>query len=122
MPELPEVETVRRTLKHLILHKRIRDIDVFYDRMLRNCSESELKQRVIGRQFKDIERVGKYLIFLLDDVAIISHLRMEGKYFIKQTELPKEKHEHIIFYFEDGDTLRYQDTRKFGTFDVCEIG
>jgi formamidopyrimidine-DNA glycosylase len=121
MPELPEVETVRRTLKNLILNKKIRDVDVFYSKMVRGVNEEEFKSRVIGRTFLDIKRVGKYLIFILDDVGLISHLRMEGKYFIKNADDPKDKHEHVIFYFEDGDTLRYNDTRKFGTFDLCEL-
>ena len=43
---------------------------------------------------------------------------MEGKYFIKSLDAPRDKHEHVIFYFSDGTTLRYQDTRKFGTFDI----
>jgi len=121
MPELPEVETVRKTLKRLILQKRIRDVDVFYDKMIRGYEVEEFRQKVIGRTFLDIQRRGKYLIFMLDDVALISHLRMEGKYFIKNADEPKDKHEHVIFYFEDGDTLRYHDTRKFGTFDLCQL-
>lgn len=121
MPELPEVETVKNTLKNLILHKQIRDIDVFYDRMIRNVSIEDFKKNYINKSIIDIKRYGKYLIFLFEDIALISHLRMEGKYFIKNTDDPKNKHEHVIFYFTDGSTLRYHDTRKFGTFDVCEL-
>ena len=120
MPELPEVETVRRTLKNLVLHKTIRDIDVFYDKIIRNRTVDEFKQHLVGKTINDIRRYGKYLIFDFDDISLISHLRMEGKYFIKNADFPKEKHEHIIFYFTDGDTLRYNDTRKFGTMDIVE--
>ncbi len=121
MPELPEVETVKNTLKNLITGKEIRDIDIFYSKMIRNATESEFKITFMGKTIKDIDRYGKYLIFLFDDIALISHLRMEGKYFIKDIDLPREKHEHVIFYFTDGTTLRYNDTRKFGTYDICEI-
>ena len=120
MPELPEVETVRNTLKNFVLHKEIRDIDVFYEKIVRNKSIDEFKQLLIGKSFFDIERYGKYLLFRFDDYVLISHLRMEGKYFIKELDLPKEKHEHIIFYFSNGETLRYQDVRKFGTMDIVK--
>jgi len=118
MPELPEVETVRRTLSTLILNKEIRDIDVFYPKMIRNVEILKFRETLIGRSIDSIDRYGKYLVFNLGDVSLISHLRMEGKYFIKNTDLPREKHEHVIIYFTDGDTLRYHDTRKFGTMDI----
>ena len=121
MPELPEVETVKNTLLHLIKGKTIRDIDVFYDKIIRHSTVTEFKKNYNNKTLKDIQRYGKYLIFIFDDIALISHLRMEGKYFIKNTDSPREKHEHIIFYFTDGSTLRYHDTRKFGTMDICQI-
>lgn len=118
MPELPEVETVKRTLNNLILNKTIRDIDIFYNKIIRNKTDQEFKELLIGRSIDDIDRYGKYLIFNLGDISLISHLRMEGKYFIRNADEPKEKHEHIIIYFTDGSTLRYHDTRKFGTMDI----
>ncbi len=120
MPELPEVETVRKTLSNLILNKEIRDIDIFYGKIIRNISEEDFKRKLIGKRIDEIDRYGKYLIFNLDDISLISHLRMEGKYFIKNADEPKEKHEHIIIYFTDGETLRYHDTRKFGTMDIVD--
>ena len=118
MPELPEVETVRKTLSNLIVNKTIRDIDVFYTKIIRNVSVEEFKQKLENKVLKKIDRYGKNLIFNFGEISLISHLRMEGKYFIKNADMPKEKHEHIIFYFTDGDTLRYHDTRKFGTMDL----
>ncbi len=118
MPELPEVETVRNTLKKLILNKTIRDIDVFYEKMIRNVDVDTFKEKLVNKTLTDIRRYGKHLVFQYEDVLLISHLRMEGKYFIKDLDLPREKHEHVIFYFKDGTTLRYNDTRKFGTFDL----
>lgn len=120
MPELPEVETVKNTLKNLILHKTVRDIDVFYEKMIRNVDVKTLQNLLINKELSDIKRYGKHLVFVFDDLLLISHLRMEGKYFIKPLDQPKTKHEHVIFYFTDGTSLRYNDTRKFGTFDLIK--
>ena len=120
MPELPEVETVRRTLSNLVVGKEIRDVDIFYNKIIRNKTDNEFKDILIGRTIDEIDRYGKYLIFNLGDESLISHLRMEGKYFIRNADEPKEKHEHIIIYFTDGSTLRYHDTRKFGTMDIIK--
>lgn len=74
----------------------------------------EFKEKLVGLEFKDILRRGKYLIFDLGDYYLTSHLRMEGKYFVKDSNEEIQKHEHIIFSFIDGTDLRYHDTRKFG--------
>ena len=121
MPELPEVETVRQTLKMNITGKTIRDVDVFYEKMIHGSTVSRFIERLKNQTIRDILRYGKYLVFVFDDIALISHLRMEGKYFLKDLDFPRDKHEHIIFYFTDDSTLRYQDTRKFGTMELSEI-
>ena len=113
MPEIAEVETVRNTLKKRILHKKIKEVQVFYEPMI----ESDLvsfKTNLVGESFIDIKRRGKWLIFETEKYYLLSHLRMEGKYFIKDRNEEKEKHEHVIFIFDDDTTLRYNDTRKFG--------
>lgn len=117
MPELPEVETVRKTLLRLIQGKEIRDIDVFYEKMV-HCDVETFQKSLIGNTIKDISRIGKYLLFEIGDYILVSHLRMEGKYFVRNLEENHNKHEHVIFYFTDDLTLRYHDTRKFGTFDL----
>lgn len=120
MPELPEVETVRRSLNLLVKGKMIRDVDVFYDKMVRNVSVEVFKERLQEAPIVDIKRRGKYLLFDIGDDVIVSHLRMEGRYFIKPLDQARDKHEHLIFYFRDGSTMRYHDTRKFGTFDLVK--
>ena len=79
MPELPEVETVRRTLKNFVLHKTIDSIEVRYPRIIDGDVETFVST-LIHQSICDIDRYGKYLIFILDHDAFISHLRMEGKY------------------------------------------
>ena len=117
MPEIAEVETVRNTLKQRILNKKIKDVKVLYSKMLEN-NEEEFKRILIDNEFKDILRVGKWLIFELNNHYLLSHLRMEGKYFIKDSTSKIEKHEHIIINFEDNTDLRYHDTRKFGSMKI----
>ena len=115
MPELPEVETVKNVLKDTILNRQIIGIDVYYNRIIQDIDENSFKQQLVNKTFVDILRKGKFLIFVLsDNTYLISHLRMEGKYFIKKQELETEKHEHIVFHLDNGCDLRYHDTRKFG--------
>ena len=70
--------------------------------------------------FQEILRRGKWLIFDLGEYYLCSHLRMEGKYFIKKHEEPIDKHEHVIFELDDGYDLRYADVRKFGRMDLVK--
>ena len=121
MPELPEVETVRKTLYNLILNKKIESINVIYSKIIKEASVISFINKLVDKTILDIKRQGKYLIFILDDIALISHLRMEGKYFIKDKSDNLEKHEHIVFNFTDGSTLRYHDVRKFGTMDLRSL-
>ena len=118
MPELPEVETVRRTLEYQLLGEQIEQVTVLYETMLSPNKESFIN-KLVGQVFRRIERYGKYLFFIFDDYSIISHLRMEGKYFIKHHE-KIVNHEHIIFYLKSGKSLRYHDVRKFGTMKLVE--
>lgn len=112
MPELPEVETVKETLKKQILKKRIKNIKILYDGIIASDVRN-FEKNIINQEFVDIQRRGKFLIFELTDYYLVSHLRMEGKFFIKKENEKFAKHEHIIFYLDDV-TLRYHDTRKFG--------
>lgn len=117
MPELAEVETVRNVLKKRILNKKIKDVKIIYDKMIENDIEY-FKTILINNEFIDIKRIGKWLIFELKDHYLLSHLRMEGKYFIKDSNEEYAKHEHVIISFNDGTDLRYHDTRKFGKMKI----
>jgi len=119
MPEIAEVETVRRTLKKHVLNKKITNIDIIYPKIVETDLE-EFKNNLINNKFIDIKRKGKWLIFELQKYYLLSHLRMEGKFFLKNNKEEKEKHEHIIITFDDNMTLRYHDTRKFGRMALVE--
>lgn len=120
MPELPEVETVRQTLRHFILDQEIEGIDVYYDKIIQGDTQ-EFIHRLTHQTIREIDRVGKYLIFLLDNDAFVSHLRMEGKYHIVDQSVPIDKHTHVAFHLPEHQDLRYIDTRKFGRMELVDL-
>ncbi|OEG00095.1 DNA-formamidopyrimidine glycosylase [Vulcanibacillus modesticaldus] len=124
MPELPEVETVRRALLKQIIGKTITKVDVFYPRIIRHPHDiEEFKMLLKGQTLHKIDRRGKYLLFRFDQVTLVSHLRMEGKYLYKaEKSVSLDKHVHVVFYFNDGSELQYHDVRKFGTMELVFKG
>lgn len=115
MPELPEVESIVRSLKKKILLKKISKIHVYLDKVIRNNKRDFIK-KIKGSTIKDILRRGKFIIIKLsggDYLAI--HLKLSGQLFYLPSKTPKEKHTHLIFEFKDSkDELRYRDVRQFG--------
>ena len=116
MPELPEVETVRRILETQLIGLSIKEVKVHYERLLENVTKEEFIHELTNESFVSLSRRGKYLIFILKKHSLVVHLRMEGKFFFKEAGAPLEKHEHLEFVLSDGHVLRYHDTRKFGRF------
>lgn len=114
MPELPEVETVKETLKRQILNNRIVNVKVHYAKTIEFPTVEEFEKQIINQKFNDIKRRGKWLMFELDDYYLLSHLRMEGKYNIKDVGDKPNKHEHVVLVLDNNKELRYQDVRKFG--------
>lgn len=117
MPELPEVETVLRTLETEIKNKKIIDIDILYKPII-DDDIVDFKKKLIGQHFRNFKRRGKYLLFEMDNVTLVSHLRMEGKYYYVSKDYPINKHVHIIFSLDDGHLLLYHDVRKFGRMEL----
>lgn len=118
MPELPEVETIKRTLSQLIIGKTITDITIYWPKIIKHPDTEMFKQLLIGQTFQQMNRKGKFLLFHLDDYILVSHLRMEGKYRVENSSIPIDKHTHVIFTLDDKEELRYHDVRKFGTMHV----
>lgn len=119
MPELPEVETVVRTLETQIKDAMICDVNIIYSPIV---TDPDFRSRMIGQHFREFKRRGKYLIFVMDDLLFVSHLRMEGKYYLLGASDPVDKHTHVIFKLDDGRELRYHDVRKFGRMELMDIG
>lgn len=123
MPELPEVETIRRTLEELIVGKKIDHVSVFWPKIIKYPGEiTQFQDALIGQTFIGTGRRGKFLILYTNDFALVSHLRMEGKYGLFQHADEMDKHTHVIFHFTDGTELRYKDVRKFGTMHLYTKG
>ncbi|SDJ21893.1 DNA-formamidopyrimidine glycosylase [Natribacillus halophilus] len=121
MPELPEVETVRKTLVQLVQDRQIVDSEVSWPRMIKKPDDVEAFRFLLaGQTIRNISRKGKFLIFNLDDYALVSHLRMEGKYSIGGGEA--DKHTHVRFFLDDHRELHYRDVRKFGTMHLFPAG
>lgn len=123
MPELPEVETVRRSLEALVVGKTIGNVEVRLPRLIRTPGDvGRFQTQLAGCRIEAVERRGKYLIFRVPPYRLISHLRMEGQYRLHQAGEPEGPHTHIIFHFTDGTELRYRDVRQFGTMDLIAEG
>ncbi|SDZ54296.1 formamidopyrimidine-DNA glycosylase [Evansella caseinilytica] len=123
MPELPEVETVKSTLQQLIKNEQIKDVTITWPKMIKQPDDAEaFRHRLLGQTFYEIQRRGKFLIFHLDEDALVSHLRMEGRYGMFHPEEAPDKHTHVRFLFESGKELRYRDVRKFGTMHLFPKG
>lgn len=120
MPELPEVETVKNGLKNKVLNKKITNCKVLYQGIIAYPDKENFIKNITNQTINDIKRRGKFLIFELDDYYLISHLRMEGKYFIKEPTETISKHDHVIFTLDNINELRYNDTRKFGKMHLVK--
>ncbi len=119
MPELPEVETIVRTLRLYLIGKKIRSIEVITPKIIRSplpLALRTLKQATII----DIKRIGKMILILLDPPASLAvHLKMTGQLLLQPSETPVDKHTHVIWTLaSSGKQLRYRDVRKFG-FLLC---
>lgn len=119
MPELPEVETVRRSLAKNIIGKSISHILINYEGNICQPKPEKFIEMLKGKVFEELKRKGKFLIFYLsDELALVIHLRMTGQLVYTKSELPLEKHTHLIFRLDGGMDLRFLDMRKFGTIDL----
>ncbi len=114
MPELPEVETVRKSLLLKLKGKTIKDLKVLHNNVFQSQNIEEVIKNIKNQTIRDIKRRGKWLMYDLDDYYLLSHLRMEGKYIYRDINEKIEKHELVIFNIDNEFELRYKDVRKFG--------
>ena len=114
MPELPEVETIKNVLSKIVVGHTIKKIDVYRKTTIEGDS-NEFIYSLEGEKFLSVSRIGKYLIFhLTNDKVIVSHLRMEGKYYEFDENESDSKYAKVVFHFDNGKKLCYDDSRCFG--------
>lgn len=120
MPELPEVETVRRIIDPLVVQQRINDVVLTdFTCVLEAPDGVEPRSALIGRTIVEVRRRGKYLLFLLDDgLWMVMHLRMTGRLLIVKRGKPPVRFQHLAIELDNGMELRFGDQRKFGRVRV----
>jgi formamidopyrimidine-DNA glycosylase len=120
MPELPEVETVRRGLAPLLLGRRVLSVEVREAR-LRVPIRRRALGRIRGARVTAVKRRSKYLLVETDaGVTLLMHLGMTGQLWIADADRPRRPHEHVVFALDDGRQLRFADARRFGFVDLVE--
>jgi formamidopyrimidine-DNA glycosylase len=121
MPELPEVETVRRGLIPVLEGKIIQEIDVYRDG-LRYPFPPLFKERLKGQQILSLTRRAKYLLLNLNEGhTLVVHLGMSGRLRIEDTSLfTLQKHDHVVFHNNENKTIAYNDARRFGLMDLVQ--
>jgi formamidopyrimidine-DNA glycosylase len=122
MPELPEVETIRRDLQGEVVGRKIKGVEVRNGRTVRrHPSAKHFRARLEGHTIKSIDRAGKYLLLGLDDgETLVVHLGMSGQLQrAKMVKEPKAPHTHVVITFTQGGQLRFVDPRTFGELFVA---
>jgi formamidopyrimidine-DNA glycosylase len=123
MPELPEVEVIRRGLAPLLVGRRFLAVQVGPKRLRQQSPPGELRRWVQGRRLNNLRRRGKYLRFNLEGgVTLLIHLGMTGRLLVGPPSAPPLPHVHLVFQMEGGLDLFFQDSRRFGQVLVYPPG
>ena len=122
MPELPEVETIARTLEPAVRGRVIAGIELLYRPLLRRGGRKDL-EGMNGRRVLGVRRRGKMLLIACEGGrTLVFHLKMTGQFLFAATGEARDKHTRLVMRFEDGkNELRFRDIRKFG-FLLCLEG
>jgi len=119
MPELPEVETIKRDIEKQVIGHKIEDVWYDWAKTLKPDPET-FKKAVVGKRFKDISRRAKLFIFRLDSTPLIVHLKLSGRLLYRnQTDKP-DQFTHVVLKLDKGKELRFADMRKFGWLRVLK--
>ncbi len=115
MPELPEVEIVRRDLESHVLGHRVASVEVLWERSIATPAAPEFVRRLTGRAITGVDRRGKFLLLRLDSGETLAvHLRMTGRLLVRPAGAAPDPHLRVRIVLEDGAELRFADQRKFG--------
>ena len=122
MPELPEVETIARQLRGLVVGKRIADFESFWHRVTEPMPAAHVAARLAGRRIAGVGRRGKFVVLELDSgEALIVSLRMTGRLLFEPASAPADPYTRALVRFRGGTVLRFADTRKFGRMAIVDL-
>ena len=115
MPELPEVEVLRRTIESTVIGDGIESIDVRERRLREPIDTRTLRRLLVGRRVVEIGRRAKYLLIHIEGGStLVVHLGMSGRLTVAPGDAPREPHEHVVLRLASGRKLRFRDPRRFG--------
>ena len=117
MPELPEVETIKRIVAPQIIGSMIQKVEVLNEQIIARPAAEQFAESLSGQRFSGMDRRGKFLIFRLESGdKLFLHLRMTGQLLVTPKDYPAEKHTHLVLHLDNEMQLRYIDVRRFGRF------
>jgi formamidopyrimidine-DNA glycosylase len=124
MPELPEVESVRRQLEPALVGRSFEHVTINDPRLVRPYDPAEVAAELVGERVAAVERSGKYLIVRFEsDRVLLIHLRMTGSLLhAPGGSLPDDPHRRAVVKLDDGSDVAYRDVRRFGTWLLLEPG
>jgi formamidopyrimidine-DNA glycosylase len=123
MPELPEVETMRRRLEPVLAGRRFDRVEIDDARLVRPYEPDEVAAELQGERVASVERRGKYLILRFEtDRVLLVHLRMTGGFRHGDAALDDDAHRRALIRLDDGTDVAYRDVRRFGTWLLLEPG
>lgn len=115
MPELPEVEVLRRSLEPRIRGKRVEAVRVWSRALREPVNGPSLRRRLVGRRVLEADRRAKYLLLHAEgDSTLVVHLGMSGRLTLVEADEARQAHEHVGIYLDSGERLRFRDPRRFG--------
>ena len=116
MPELPEVETICRSLRDHVVGRTMAEVEIQLSRLIKWPTPEDFRSIMTGRTIEALERRGKYLLFQLSgDWVLVVHLRMTGRLYYRAADAAATGSPRVVFHFAGGDALEYYDTRTLGT-------
>jgi formamidopyrimidine-DNA glycosylase len=123
MPELPEVETIRRGLEQVLPGLVFSQVEIICPAPFKAASAGLFSESIVGKKVLGAARRGKYLLLNLDNSdSIVIHLRMTGRLVFSRHQQQADRHTRLLFHFTDGSCLSFSDIRKFGTVNLLTAG
>jgi len=122
VPELPEVETVRRALERTLIGRVVRTCEAKAVRLRAGLDPACLTARLPGACIERVVRRGKFLIIRFDRADLVIHLGMSGRLAVAPAEAPRAPHTHLVLGLDDRSELRFTDPRRFGSVVVRDAG